>query len=72
VIRRIADAGLKVHMQLLSNDEDVDGFSWTLPNSRISAPRWTPCSIATRTVISCHYYHEIITTGGCWEALFVE
>ena len=28
VIRRISDVGLKVHLQLLSNDEGVDGFSW--------------------------------------------
>jgi hypothetical protein len=28
VIKRIADVGLKVHLQLLSNDEGVDGFSW--------------------------------------------
>ena len=28
VIRKIRDVGLKVHMQLLSNDEGVDGFSW--------------------------------------------
>ena len=47
VIRQIADAGLKVHMQLLSNDEGVDGFSWTPSQLPTSAPRWTPCSIAT-------------------------
>ena len=29
IIRKIRDVGLKVHMQLLSNDEGVDGFSWT-------------------------------------------
>ena len=28
IIRRIEGVGLKVHMQLLSNDEGVDGFSW--------------------------------------------
>ncbi|RPH87330.1 MAG: radical SAM protein, partial [Deltaproteobacteria bacterium] len=28
VIKRIADVGLKVHLQLLSNDESVDGFYW--------------------------------------------
>ena len=28
IIRKIQDAGLKVHMQLLSNDEGVEGFSW--------------------------------------------
>ena len=29
VIRKIADVGLKVHLQLLTNDEQVDGFFWT-------------------------------------------
>ena len=28
IIKKIRDAGLKVHMQLLSNDEGVDGFHW--------------------------------------------
>jgi organic radical activating enzyme len=28
VIRRIRDVGLKVHLQLLSNDEGMEGFSW--------------------------------------------
>ena len=28
IIRKIQDVGLKVHMQLLSNDEGVDGFYW--------------------------------------------
>ena len=29
IVQKIRDVGLKVHMQLLSNDEGVDGFSWT-------------------------------------------
>ncbi|MGA2028290.1 MAG: radical SAM protein, partial [Syntrophobacteraceae bacterium] len=29
IIRKIQEAGLKVHVQLLSNDEGVSGFSWT-------------------------------------------
>ncbi len=28
IIKKIKDVGLKVHMQLLSNDEGVDGFTW--------------------------------------------
>ncbi len=40
------------------------GFPGRPPSLRISAPRWTPCSTAIpETVISCRYYHEIITTG---------
>lgn len=34
VIKKIADVGLKVHLQLLSNDEHVDGFSWEETNWR--------------------------------------
>ena len=28
IIKKIRDIGVKVHMQLLSNDEGVNGFSW--------------------------------------------
>ncbi len=59
IIRRIADAGLKVHLQLLSNDEGVEGFSWTdewLRDIRdemdIMLDRYP------NTVISSKYYHE--------------
>jgi hypothetical protein len=64
IVRKIKDAGLKVHMQLLSNDEGVNGFSWTrqqLEAIRIEMDQmldWYP-----ETVISSKYYHEIITTG---------
>ena len=73
VIRKIADAGLKVHMQLLSNDEGVNGFSWT--PSQLAEIRVEMDEMLDRyppTVISCRYYHEIITTGRmlgrpfCW------
>lgn len=64
VIKKIADAGLKVHLQLLSNDEGVDGFSWRkgeledLRHEMDEALDKYP-----RTVISSKYYHEVITTG---------
>jgi organic radical activating enzyme len=64
VIRRIADVGLKVHLQLLSNDEGVDGFSWRegeLIDLRHEMDEML--DHYPRTVISCKYYHEIITTG---------
>ncbi len=64
VIRRIRDAGLKVHLQLLSNDEGVDGFSWR--PEELSDLRFELDEMLDhypRTVISCRYYHEIITTG---------
>jgi len=64
VIRRIRDVGLKVHMQLLSNDEGVDGFSWTesqLQDVRLEMD--DALEHFPETVISSKYYHEIITTG---------
>ena len=64
VIKRIDDAGLKVHMQLLSNDEGVEGFSWSPSQlADIRAEMDAMLDKYPRTVISCRYYHEIITTG---------
>jgi len=64
VIKRIDDAGLKVHMQLLSNDEGVEGFSWSPSQlADIRAEMDAMLDKYPRTVISCKYYHEIITTG---------
>jgi len=64
IIRKISDVGLKVHMQLLSNDEGVDGFSWQ--PEQLNAIRDEMDDMLDRypeTVISSKYYHEIITTG---------
>lgn len=64
IIRKIADVGLKVHMQLLSNDEGVNGFSWTSEQLiAIRAEMDRMLDAYPETVISCKYYHEIITTG---------
>jgi organic radical activating enzyme len=64
VIRKIHDAGLKVHMQLLSNDEGVDGFSWQPDElARIRDEMDAVLDRYPETVISSKYYHEIITTG---------
>lgn len=64
VIKRIADAGLKVHLQLLSNDESVDGFSWQ--KEELGDLRREMDEVLDKypqTVISSKYYHEVITTG---------
>jgi MoaA/NifB/PqqE/SkfB family radical SAM enzyme len=64
IIRKIKDAGLKVHLQLLSNDEGVDGFYWT--PSQLEAIRLEMDAMLDaypETMISSKYYHEIITTG---------
>jgi len=64
VVRKIEDCGLKVHLQLLSNDEGAAGFSWTpeqLTRARVEMD--SLLDKYPRTVISSHYYHEVITTG---------
>jgi hypothetical protein len=64
VIKKIDDIGLKVHMQLLSNDEGVNGFFWTPEALKdLRAEMDEMLERYPRTVISCKYYHEIITTG---------
>jgi hypothetical protein len=64
VIQKIADAGLKVHLQLLSNDEEVDGFSWTPEELvEIRAEMDAMLDAFPETVISSKYYHEVICTG---------
>jgi len=64
IIRKIRDAGLKVHMQLLSNDEGVDGFFWREEELKdIRAEMDDVLDKYPDTVISSRYYHKIITTG---------
>ncbi|MDK9708492.1 MAG: radical SAM protein [Desulforhopalus sp.] len=64
IIRKIKDVGLKVHMQLLSNDEGVDGFSWK-PEELVAVRQEMDAmlDLYPETVISSKYYHEVITTG---------
>jgi hypothetical protein len=64
IIQKIQDVGLKVHMQLLSNDEGVNGFHWQ--PEELTAIRQEMDDMLDQypdTVISSKYYHEIITTG---------
>ncbi|WP_028584030.1 radical SAM protein [Desulfogranum mediterraneum] len=64
IIQKIRDVGLKVHMQLLSNDEEVDGFSWQAEELvAVRAEMDTMLDRYPETVISSRYYHEVITTG---------
>jgi hypothetical protein len=64
VIKRIADVGLKVHLQLLSNDESVDGFYWRPEELRdLRHEMDEMLDRHPQTVISCKYYHEVITSG---------
>ena len=64
VIKRIVDVGLKVHLQLLSNDESVDGFYWRqgeLDDLRFEMDEML--DHYPQTIIASKYYHEVITTG---------
>jgi len=64
IIKKIRNAGLKVHMQLLSNDEGVDGFSWQPTElEQIRREMDEVLDQYPETVVSSKYYHEIITTG---------
>ena len=64
MVRRIRDIGVKVHFQLLSNDEGADGFSWS--PEQLRDVRQEMDDLLDRypdTVISSRYYHEVLTTG---------
>ena len=64
IIKKIRDIGVKVHMQLLSNDEGVDGFHWQPEELRdIRNEMDLMLDTYPDTVISSKYYHQIITTG---------
>lgn len=64
IIQKIRNVGVKAHVQLLSNDEGVDGFSWQ-PEELIDirAEMDDMLDQYPDTLVSCKYYHEIITTG---------
>jgi organic radical activating enzyme len=71
IIRKIRDVGLKVHMQLLSNDESVDGFSWNPEQLQaLKVEMDAMLDNYPEIVISSKYYHEIITTGKMFERTF--
>jgi organic radical activating enzyme len=62
--QRIRDVGLKVHYQLLSNDEDVAGLIWTEEKLRdLRAELDGLLERYPETVVSSRYYHEVLTTG---------
>jgi hypothetical protein len=64
IVRKIRDVGVKVHMQLLSNDEGVEGFSWRQEELHdIRDEMDAMLEEYPDTVISSKYYHQIITTG---------
>jgi len=71
IINKIRDAGLKVHMQLLSNDEGVANFFWTEDELQDIRDEMDDMLDAyPDTVISSKYYHKIITTGKMFDRTF--
>ena len=64
IIKKIRDIGVKVHMQLLSNDEGVNGFFWQPSElNDIRDEMDTMLDRYPETVISSKYYHQVITSG---------
>jgi len=64
IIRKIRDIGLKVHIQLLSNDEGVEGFFWKDEElGDLGDELDDMLDKYPDTFISSKYYHKIITTG---------
>jgi MoaA/NifB/PqqE/SkfB family radical SAM enzyme len=62
--QRIRDVGVKVHYQLLSNDEGAEGFSWE--PQQLEAIRLEMDDLLDRypnTVISSKYYHKVLCSG---------
>ena len=71
IVKKIRDVGLKVHMQLLSNDEGVDGFNWKPEElNTIRFEMDETLDAYPETVISSKYYHKIITTGKMFDRTF--
>lgn len=63
VTKKIQDAGLRVHYQLFSNDQNVPGFDWT-PDEyhRVRDIMDAMLDKYPRVVISSKYYHKVLTT----------
>jgi hypothetical protein len=64
MVRKIQSVGVKVHFQLLSNDDKVEGFDWTAPQLEDVRQEMDALLDAyPETVVSCRYYHHVLTTG---------
>jgi len=63
ITRRIGDAGLRVHYQLFSNDQDVSGYDWD--EASLTKVRDLMDDMLEKhpdIVISSRYYHQVLTT----------
>ena len=63
VTKKIEDAGLRVHYQLFSNDQHVEGFDWTRDEyARARDVMDEMLEKHPHVVVSSHYYHQVLTT----------
>jgi MoaA/NifB/PqqE/SkfB family radical SAM enzyme len=63
VTQKIAEVGLRVHFQLFSNDQNVEGMDWT--EETFSKVRDTMDAMLDKypdVVVSSKYYHRVLTT----------
>jgi hypothetical protein len=64
VTQKIGDAGLRVHYQLFSNDQQVPGFDWTEDGlKRLCDILDDQLEKYPNIVVSSKYYHKVLTTG---------
>jgi len=63
VTKKIGGAGLRVHYQLFSNDQNVEGMDWT-PEKYAEVRDVMDAMLEKypQIVISSHYYHRVLTT----------
>jgi MoaA/NifB/PqqE/SkfB family radical SAM enzyme len=63
VTRKIEAAGLRVHYQLFSNDQNVSGFDWTDDEyGRVRDVTDAMLDKYPQVVVSSKYYHKVLTT----------
>jgi len=63
ITQKIGDAGLRVHYQLFSNDDGVEGMDWT-PDLYKEVRDEMDRMLETypQVVVSSRYYHQVLTT----------
>jgi hypothetical protein len=63
VTNKIGDAGLRVHYQLFSNDQGVEGMDWTPAlYAEVRDKMDEMLEKYPHIAISSHYYHQVLTT----------
>ena len=63
VTKKIEGVGLRVHYQLFSNDQNVEGFDWTPDEyARVRDVMDEMLDRYPHVVVSSKYYHQVLTT----------